>query len=132
MTNISLYDPLSTRLSKLFNHLFWRPTLFNRRRETQSFAFKLDVSEEDKNYFARAALPGAAKEDIRVDVDDNQVRIYPKIKKSQEEKVEKNVICSERYEGKVYRSFTLDRNIDESKAQAKYADGALTLTLPKE
>ena len=50
---------------------------------------------------------------------------------SKEEKAEKNVICSERYEGKVFRSFTLDRNIDESRAEAKYVDGVLTLTLPK-
>ncbi len=131
MTNVSLYDPLSTRLSKIFNHLFWHPTLFNQQEDTQSFPFKLDVCEDDKNYFVRADLPGVAKEDIRVDVDDNQVYIYAEVKKSQEEKVEKNVICSERYEGKVFRSFTLDRNIDESRAEAKYVDGVLTLTLPK-
>ena len=48
-----------------------------------------------------------------------------------EEKKDKNVIYSERYEGKVFRSFTLDRGVDESKAEAKYADGVLVLTLPK-
>jgi HSP20 family protein len=31
----------------------------------------------------------------------------------------------------VYRSFTLDRNVDEASAQAKYTDGVLELTLPK-
>ena len=41
------------------------------------------------------------------------------------------MICSARYKGKVLRSFTLARNIDESRAQAKDVDGVLTLTLPK-
>jgi HSP20 family protein len=40
------------------------------------------------------------------------------------------VIRSERYYGKVSRSFTLPQDVDESKAQAKYADGVLNLTLP--
>jgi HSP20 family protein len=31
----------------------------------------------------------------------------------------------------MYRTFTLDRNVDEAKAQAKYRDGVLELTLPK-
>jgi HSP20 family protein len=29
------------------------------------------------------------------------------------------------------RSFTLGHEVDETKAQARYADGVLTLTLPK-
>jgi len=33
--------------------------------------------------------------------------------------------------GKVARSFTLPQEVDESKAQAKFTDGVLELTLPK-
>ena len=89
MTNFSLCDPLRTRLSKLSNRLFWHPTLLNQQEETQSFPFKLDISEDEENYFARANLPGVTKEDIRVDADDNQVRIDAEIKKSRAEKEKK-------------------------------------------
>jgi HSP20 family protein len=41
------------------------------------------------------------------------------------------VIRSERYYGKVSRSFSLEQEVDESGAQAKYTDGMLELTLPK-
>lgn len=41
------------------------------------------------------------------------------------------VIRSERYYGQVRRGMTLDSDIDQDAAAAKYVDGVLTLTLPK-
>ena len=43
----------------------------------------------------------------------------------------KNLIHSERYYGRVSRSFTLGSEIDEAQSQAKYIDGVLELTLAK-
>ena len=40
------------------------------------------------------------------------------------------MLRSERYYGKVSRSFTLPHDVDEAKVVAKYADGVLKLTLP--
>jgi HSP20 family protein len=37
----------------------------------------------------------------------------------------------ERLYGKVMRSFTLPQEVDEAKAEAKFRDGVLELTLPK-
>ena len=42
-----------------------------------------------------------------------------------EEKKGEEVIRSERYYGKVSRSFTLPHEVDEAKAVAKYTDGVL-------
>jgi len=41
------------------------------------------------------------------------------------------VLHTERVFGKVTRSFTLPQEVDEAKAEAKYHDGVLELTLPK-
>lgn len=41
------------------------------------------------------------------------------------------MIRSERYRGAVSCSFSLGQDMDESAAQAKYADRVLELTLPK-
>jgi HSP20 family protein len=41
------------------------------------------------------------------------------------------VLHTERSFGKVSRSFTLPQEVDESKAEAKFKDGVLELTLPK-
>ena len=47
-----------------------------------------------------------------------------------EEKKGEEVVRSERYYGKVSRSFSLPVEVDEAKAVAKYADGVLNLALP--
>jgi HSP20 family protein len=41
------------------------------------------------------------------------------------------VICRECHQGSSYRSFTLGSEVDEAKAEAKYENGTLELTLPK-
>jgi len=41
------------------------------------------------------------------------------------------VVRCERYYGQQSRSFTLAQDVDDSRAEAKYQDGVLQLTLPK-
>ena len=136
MANLSIYDPFNTRLNNRLNQLFNRfglttPTLFDEEDSAQMLTMRLDVSEDDSNYVVRADLPGVQKEDIHVNLDENQVSISAEIKRQKEDEKDKNMICSERYEGKVFRSFTLDCKVDEAKAEAKFIDGVLKLTLPK-
>lgn len=92
---------------------------------------RLDLSEDDKNFFLKAEIPGVNKEDIKVSVVGNQVSLSAEVKKKKEEKEGAKVIRSERYYGRFARSFTLDENVDQAAAQAKYEDGVLQLTLPK-
>jgi HSP20 family protein len=91
----------------------------------------MDVKEDDNAYLVHAEIPGVKKEDIKVDVDGNMVSISAEVKQEKEEKKGERVIRSERYHGSVARSFRLAHDVDDSKAQAKYTDGVLELTLPK-
>ena len=134
MANITRYDPFKeiTRfdpfrdLDDMFKGFMVRPVLRDLEPE-----IKLDVSEDDKTYTVRAEIPGVTKEDIKVAVDGNEVSISAEVKKQKEEKEGKKVIRSERYYGSVYRSFTLDHDVDPDATKAKYTDGVLELTLPK-
>ena len=92
---------------------------------------KVDVSEDDGAYTVKAEVPGAKREDIDVSVEGNRVTISAEVKREKEEKEGKRVVRSERYFGSMYRSFTLDSEVDDAKAEAQYADGVLTLRLPK-
>jgi HSP20 family protein len=92
---------------------------------------RLDLTEDDKNFFVKAEIPGVAKDDIKVSVDGNLVSLRAEIKKESEEKEGAKVIRSERYFGSVARSFTLDESVDSGAAVAKYENGVLNLTLPK-
>lgn len=120
-------DPFAD-VGDFFSGLTLRPVLRNFEIEPQ---IKLEVSEEDKSYLVKAEIPGVKKEDIYVAVDGKLVSISAEVKKEKEEKEGERVIRSERYYGKVSRSFSLDQEIDEGGAQARYTDGVLDLTLPK-
>lgn len=101
------------------------------RRMDEQKLMKMDVSETDAAYLVKAEIPGVKKEDISVDISGNQVSIKAEVKQEKEEKEGSRVVRSERYQGQQYRSFTLAHEIDNAKADAKYQDGVLTLSLPK-
>ena len=105
-----------------------RPVRFEGQQDIQ---MKLDVSEDDKAYSIHAEIPGVKKEDIHVSVDGSQVAISAEVKNEKDIKEGEKLLRSERYFGKVSRTFVLDQDVDEETAQAKYNDGILELRLPK-
>jgi HSP20 family protein len=78
-----------------------------------------------------ADLPGVKKEDIQVAIDGAQVTLSAEVKREKEVAEGERVLHVERAYGKVSRSFTLPQELDEAKAEAKFRDGVLELTLPK-
>jgi len=117
-----------TDMNDFFKGFALRPVFRDFEAEPQ---IKIEVTEEDKAYKIKAEIPGVKKEDIQVSVDGNRVAISAELKKEKEEKKGEKVIRSERYYGKVSRSFSLDEEVDQGGAQAKYTDGVLDLMLPK-
>jgi HSP20 family protein len=128
MANITRYDPFSD-FDDLFKGFFVRPMRFDLEAPAE-IKMRLDVTKSDDTYTVKAELAGIKKEDISVSIDGNAVTISGEVKKEKEEKKGEEVIRSERYYGKVSRSFTLPQEVDDAKASAKYADGVLSLTLP--
>jgi HSP20 family protein len=128
MANITRFNPFSD-FDDVFKGLFVRPMVLGTDFPAQ-MSIKVDVTRTDDTYSVKAEMPGVAKDDINVSVDGNLVTISGEVKKEKEEKKGKEVIHSERYYGKVSRSFTLPQEVDESRVGAKYADGVLDLTLP--
>lgn len=130
MADVTRYDPFSTDLDDLYKGLFLRPVRFGMESAPQ-LSIKADIKSNDGTYTVDAELPGVKKEDIHVNIDGNRVSISAEVKQEQEQKKGEQVLRSERYYGRVERSFALDSEIDEAKAQAKYSDGVLKLVLPK-
>lgn len=95
------------------------------------FPIKIDMTETDQDYIVRAQIPGVKKENVKILVDGDLVSIRAEIKQEKGKKEGERVIYRECYQGTSYRSFTLDRNVDEAKAQAKCENGILELILPK-
>lgn len=91
----------------------------------------VEVTENDQAYTVRAEIPGAKKDDIKVDVAGNRVSISAEVRREAEQKEGERLLRSELYYGQLSRTLMLDQDIDDTKAEAKYADGVLELTLPK-
>jgi len=134
MTNITRFNPFG-ELARFdpfgedFARAFALRPMFG-QLESQP-QMRIDVTEDEKAYTIKAEIPGAGKEDIKVSIDGNLVSISAEVKKEKEEKRGETVIRRERYQGSVSRSFTLPQAVNEDKAQAKYENGVLVLTLQK-
>lgn len=131
MANLSRFDPFKMDVNDSLEDVFegfFRPVLSKNQASPQ---IQLDVEEDQKQYKIHADIPGVKKEDIHVEVDGNIVNISAEMHREEEEKKDTKVIRSERYFGKVSRSFALGTDLDESQANAEYKDGVLELVLPK-
>lgn len=131
MANVTRFDPFQISALDPFDDVFrgfFRPVRVEGQPQVQ---IKVDVKEDDKSYTVHAEIPGVKKEDIHVTTDGNQVSISAEVKQEKEVKEGEKVLRSERYYGKVARSFSVASDIDESASQAKYTDGVLELVLPK-
>jgi len=129
MANVTRFDPLNELVDDLFKGFFVRPVAFEGRGEAPRM--KVDVAEKDGAYAISAELPGVRKEDIQVTIDGAQVTLSAESRREKEIQEDERLLHTERSYGKVTRSFSLPQEVDEAKAEAKFRDGVLELTLPK-
>jgi len=94
-------------------------------------AFRLDIAETDKDYQIKAEIPGVNKEDIDVRIEGSQVTLSAEVRREKQEKDDGRVLRSERAYGYASRSFTLGCPLDDAKADARYENGVLSLSIPK-
>ncbi len=130
MANVRRYDPFEDLFNDFFKGFLVRP-VGGVEAASAAPRVKLEVSDEDKAYKVRAELPGVKKDDIRIEIDGDQVAISAEVKQEKDVKDGDRVVHSERYYGNLSRAFRLGQDIDEAASVAKYNDGILELTLPK-
>ena len=130
MASIQRFDPFNELVDDFFKGFLVRPVSYEGRGETLP-RMKVDVAEKNGAYLVTAELAGVKKEDIHVGIDGAQVTLEAEVKREKEAAKDERVLHTERVFGKVSRSFTLPQEVDETKAEAKFRDGVLELTLPK-
>lgn len=129
-SNLTRFDPFNELVDDLFKGFLVRPVALE-GRGGELPRMKVDVAEKNGAYIVTAELPGVQKEDIQVTIDGAQVTLSAEAKREKEVSKDERVLHTERVFGKATRSFTLPQEVDEAKAEAKYHDGVLELTLPK-
>ena len=131
MANVTRFDPFNELVDDLFKGFLVRPVAYDGRANGALSRVKVDVAENNGAYTVTAELPGVKKEDIHVTIDGAEVTLTAEVKREREVTQDERVLHTERTFGKVTRSFTLPQEVDEAKAEAKFRDGVLELTLPK-
>ncbi|MGZ3788382.1 MAG: Hsp20/alpha crystallin family protein [Bacteriovorax sp.] len=100
--------------------------------EYEGFDFSptCNVKETSKEYIVHFDIPGVKKDEIKIELDNNRLSVSGERKEKKEEKDSKSYF-TESYYGSFMRSFTLPSTVDQSKVDASFEDGVLTVKVPK-
>lgn len=90
----------------------------------------VDIVENDSTYTITVELPGASKNDITIEQSEDLLTIRGEKKSEREEKGERSHLIERRY-GSFSRSFRLPANAARDRVNASFAEGVLTLQVPK-
>jgi HSP20 family protein len=99
-------------------------------RRGGEFSPATDITEDDGHYIVTAELPGLRRSDINVEIEGGVLTIRGEKKSEREEKSEKRRYV-ERTFGSFCRAFTLPSDADDSKVEASFKEGVLTVTVAK-
>jgi HSP20 family protein len=90
-----------------------------------------DLIDKKDKLIARIELPGVEKKDVKIQLSDNNLTIHGEIEKDKETQKE-DYYCCERVYGTYSRTISLPMEVDREKIKAKFKNGILEITLPKE
>ena len=94
---------------------------------------RTDIKELDNAFELDIDMPGCKKEDVKAQISDGYLIISASTKSENEEKDEQDkFIRRERYSGSMSRRYYVGDQIQQDDIKAKFEDGILKLTIPKE
>jgi len=90
----------------------------------------VDIYETDDNFYLNANMAGVTRDNIKIEMEDGRLVLMGRI--DYDEKLNRKYVLKETETGNYYRKFNISDSIDESKIDAKFENGQLILTLPKQ
>jgi HSP20 family protein len=123
----SIFD-LPYEMENIF-HRFWESDPFIKTLNSNTPA--IDLYDDGQNIVVKMELPGLAKKDIKISLEDGYLKVEGEVKQDKETK-ERDYYYSERSYGTIARTVLLPCKVIQDKADASYQDGILTITLPKQ
>jgi HSP20 family protein len=90
----------------------------------------IDLTETEKEFILRAEIPGIPRENLDVHLEGDILTLTGHREKKTTEKDE-NMLWEEREAGKFIRTLRLPKPVEANKVEAVYADGLLTVRVPK-
>ena len=133
MSNLTRWEPvremmtLREAMDRLFDDAFTRPISL---RDGGWSAPAIDMYQTDDEVFVEAALPGFKADEVQINVTGDMLTLRGEMK-HEEEKKDKSWHIREHRWGSFERSVALPTDVVADKANADFANGILTITLPK-
>ena len=124
---------ISTNLNR------WKPTLLDELFDDRWFNFDtfnqtfpaVNTIEKDNQYLLEIAVPGMDKKDFEIEIQNDLISISSISKQEKEVNDNLNYNRQEFNYNSFHRTFSLPKEVDQSKIKAIYLNGILTITLPK-
>jgi HSP20 family protein len=131
-SEVSSLGTLRGEMDRLLDSFFREPFGMSEWPQwaTGKWSPAVDVAENDKELTIRAELPGIEPKDLDVTVTGNQLVISGEKRESSEHDG-KDFHHSETRYGSFRRTIPLPEGVDTENVDAQYANGVLTLHLPK-
>ena len=124
-------DAQAVRIRDPFNSFFDAMMFSPQPFEMPQFAGpKMDVADLKDKIEVKAELPGMEKDEVTLTCENGILTLSGKRKQETEEK-SKDYYMKEISSGSFSRSVRLPENIDESKIEAEFKNGVLTVIIPK-
>jgi HSP20 family protein len=127
-------DPFLRNFDRLLSDDLFRPFGFLTRPNEElgqaGWLPAVDVRESDDAFVFTAELPGIAKDGVEITVEDAVLTLKGE-RRFNDKDEKKNYRRIERAYGSFSRSFTLPSAVDAERIEASFADGLLTVTVPK-
>lgn len=90
----------------------------------------INISEVKEGYLIKAEVPGVKKEDISINIDNNELTL--KIEKQEEKITEEETFYQKEIKtGTFQRTFELPADIHGDKIEAQFENGILRILIPK-
>jgi HSP20 family protein len=102
---------------------------FGTATDGEGWAPAVDIAETDGHYVFTVDVPGVKRDDVEITVDD---RILTLQGHRQTETETQGLRRVERAQGRFYRRFRLPEQANQEGIEAHYAEGVLTVRVPKQ
>lgn len=106
------------------------PSIFSSNFNTGISMPKVNIKELPDAFIVEMAVPGLKKSDFNIDLDNNLLSISAELKEENENK-DNGYTRREFGYSSFKRAFTLPESVNDSKINANYNEGILTVHLPK-
>lgn len=103
------------------------------KSRTENALMKSDVKDAGDHFELHMDLPGFQKENVKIQLREGVLNIEATTTTSNDEKDEEETyIRRERFQGTCTRSFYVGEDIKQEDIKAKFDNGVLSITVPKE